>query len=97
MGMEFADIYSAYGAQVHVIEMLDRVLPLEDKECSQAVARSYKKRKIGIRVSTAVQASELTEAGVRLNLKDKNGNEEVLEVDRVLSAVGRPKTLGSRT
>lgn len=89
VGMEFADIYSAYGSEVHIIEMLDRVLPLEDEECSQAVARSYKKRKMKIRTSTAVQASEHTENGVRLTLKDKDGNEEVLEVDRVLSAVGR--------
>ena len=65
------------------------VLPLEDKECSQALARSYKKRKITIRVSTAVGASEFTDGGVRLTLKDKDGNEEILEVDRVLSAVGR--------
>jgi dihydrolipoamide dehydrogenase len=89
VGMEFADIYSAYGSEVHIIEMLDRVLPLEDKECSQAVARSYKKRKMDIRTSTAVQASEPTENGIRLTLKDKDGKEEVLEVDRVLSAVGR--------
>mgnify|MGYP001819276468 CR=1 FL=1 len=89
VGMEFADIYSAYGSEVHIIEMLDRVLPLEDKECSQAVARSYKKRKMKIRTSTAVQASEQKDDGVRLTLKDKDGKEEVLEVDRVLSAVGR--------
>lgn len=89
VGMEFADIYSAYGSEIHVIEMLDRVLPLEDEDCSQAVARSYKKRKMKIRTKTAVQASEHTESGVRLTLKDKDGNEEVLEVDRVLSAVGR--------
>jgi dihydrolipoamide dehydrogenase len=89
VGMEFADIYAAYGSEVHVIEMLDRVLPLEDIESSQAVARSYKKRKIGIRTSTAVQGSEFTDQGVRLTLRDKDGKEEVLEVERVLSAVGR--------
>lgn len=89
VGMEFADIYSAYGSEVHVIEMLDRVLPLEDAECSAAVARSYKKRKIRIRTTTTVLASEITESGVRLTLADKNGKEEVLEVERVLSAVGR--------
>lgn len=89
VGMEFADVYSAYGSEVHVIEMLDRVLPLEDKECSLAVGRSYKKRKMKIRTSTAVQASEMTETGIRLSLKDKDGKEEVLEVERVLSAVGR--------
>ncbi|MBT8396145.1 MAG: dihydrolipoyl dehydrogenase [Gemmatimonadetes bacterium] len=89
VGMEFADIYSAYGSEVHIIEMLDRVLPLEDKECSQAVARSYKKRKMKIRTSTSVQASEFTEQGVALSLQDQAGNGDTLEVDRVLSAVGR--------
>ncbi len=89
VGMEFADIYDAYGSEVHVIEMLDRVLPLEDKESSAAVARSYKKRKIAIRTSTTVLASEITESGVMLNLAGKDGKEEVLEVERVLSAVGR--------
>ncbi len=89
VGMEFADIYHAYGAEVHVIEMLDRVLPLEDKESSAAVARSYKKRKMKIRTATTVQASEITGSGVKLTLTDKDGKEEVLEVERVLSAVGR--------
>jgi dihydrolipoamide dehydrogenase len=89
VGMEFADIYAAYGSEVHIIEMLDRVLPLEDRDCSQAMAMSYKKRKMKIRTSTAVKESELTDAGVRLTLEDKDGNEETLEVDRVLSAVGR--------
>jgi dihydrolipoamide dehydrogenase len=89
VGWEFADVYSSYGAEVHVIEMLDRVLPLEDKESSAAVGRSYKKRKIKIRTSTTVQSSEFTDTGVKLNLTDKNGKEEVLEVERVLSAIGR--------
>jgi dihydrolipoamide dehydrogenase len=89
VGMEFADVYSSYGAEFHVIEMLDRVLPLEDKESSAAVGRSYKKRKIKIRTSTTVQSSEFTDTGVKLNLTDKNGKEEVLEVERVLSAIGR--------
>jgi dihydrolipoamide dehydrogenase len=89
VGMEFADVYNAYGSEVHVIEMLDRVLPLEDKECSAAVARSYKKRKMKIRTSTTVLASEITGAGVKLTLADKDGKEEILEVERVLSAVGR--------
>jgi dihydrolipoamide dehydrogenase len=89
VGMEFADIYSAYGSEVHIIEMLERVLPLEDKDCSQAIARSYKKRKMKIRAGTSVQASEVSEDGVRLTLKTGDGEEEILEVDRVLSAVGR--------
>jgi len=89
VGMEFADIYAAYGSEVHVIEMLDRVLPLEDKDCSQAIARSYKKRKIKIRASTSVESSSVEDDGVALTLKTKDGETEVLRVARVLSAVGR--------
>lgn len=89
VGMEFADIYAAYGSEVHIIEMLERALPLEDKDCSQAISRSYKKRKIALRTSSSVQASEITETGVRLTVRDQSGNEELLEVERVLSAVGR--------
>ncbi len=89
VGWEFADVYATYGSQVHVIEMLDRVLPLEDKESSAAVARSYKKRKMKIRTSTTVEASKVTDQGVTLTLKNQKGEEETLEVARVLSAVGR--------
>jgi dihydrolipoamide dehydrogenase len=89
VGMEFADIYATYGSEVHVIEMLDRVLPLEDEESSKAVARSYKKRKMKIRTATRVESSEVTDDGVELTLKNEDGEEEVLKVARVLSAVGR--------
>jgi len=89
VGMEFADIYSAFGSKVTVIEALDRVLPLEDPETSRFVARSYKKRGIDIYTSAAVQSSELAGAGVRLTITDKKGEEKVVEVERALSAVGR--------
>ncbi len=89
VGMEFADIYSAFGSKVTVIEALDRVLPLEDPETSRFVARSYKKRGIDVYTSAAVQSSELAGAGVRLTITDKKGEEKVVEVERALSAVGR--------
>lgn len=95
VGVEFADIYASYGSRVHLIEMLDRILPMEDKDSSEAVARSFKKRKIQIRTSTTVAASERSDTGVRLVLKGEGGREEALEVERVLSAVGRvPNTEG---
>lgn len=89
VGMEFADIYSAYGSQVTVIEALDRVLPLEDKDCSAAVAKSYKKRGIDIHVGAMLENTEVGSSGVRLTFRDKSGNEHSLEVEYVLSAVGR--------
>ena len=89
VGMEFADVYNAFGSKVTIIEALDRVLPLEDAESSKLMARSYKKRGIDIHVSAMVQKSKVTDSGVKLTFTDKKGEEQVLEVDRVLSSVGR--------
>lgn len=89
VGMEFADVFNAYGSKVTVIEALDRVLPIEDADCSKVVAMSYKKRKIDIHTSARVQKADVTDSGVTLTFTDKKGEEQVLEVDHVLSAVGR--------
>ncbi len=89
VGMEFADIYSAFGTEVTVIEMLDRVLPLEDRECSAAVARSYKRRGIAIHTSARLERTELGSDGARLTYLDSRGDSQTLEVEYVLSAVGR--------
>ena len=89
VGIEFADIYAAYGSKVTVVEMLDRILPVEDEEVSEAVAKSYKRRGMEILTSTALQKTEIHDSGVRLTVKDGAGEERTLEADYVLSAVGR--------
>lgn len=89
IGMEFADVYAAYGTEVTIIEALDRVLPLEDAEVSTFVERAYKKRGMKVHTGARVQSSERTETGIRLSFTDKAGAEQTLEVERVLSAVGR--------
>jgi len=89
IGMEFADVYASYGSEVTIIEALDRVLPLEDREVSDFVMKAYRKRGMKVHVGAKVQSSERTEEGVRLVFLDSDGKEQVLEVDRVLSAVGR--------
>ena len=89
VGMEFADIYNAYGTKVTVIEALDRVLPLEDKDCSRAVAMAFKKRKMDIFTSARVESTEVVTDGVVISFTDKRGKAHRLEVDYVLSAVGR--------
>jgi dihydrolipoamide dehydrogenase len=95
VGMEFADIYNAFGTRVTVIEMLDRVLPLEDRESSAAVARSYKRRGIDIHTSARLEDTEVGSSGVHVRYTDGNGSEQSLEVEYVLSAVGRtPNTEG---
>ncbi len=76
VGMEFGYVYNAYGAQVTIIEMLDRVLPLEDPEASALVAKAFERSGIEIRTGTRVDAIEKTDAGVRLALspvEDRSG------------------------
>jgi dihydrolipoamide dehydrogenase len=88
VGMEFAYVYRAYGAEVTVIEMLDRVLPLEDAEAGALVAKSFAKSGIRIRTDTRVEQVEPSDRGVRLTLAS-GGQTDVLEGDRVLVAIGR--------
>ncbi len=89
VGMEFADIYNAYGSDVTVIEALDRVLPLEDADSAKEVTRAFKKRGIDIHTGASVDSTDVTANGVRISFKDKSGDHQVLDVDYVLSAVGR--------
>lgn len=89
VGMEFADIYNAYGTKVTVIEALDRVLPLEDRDSSRVVAQAFKKRKMDIFASARVESTEVREDSVVIAFTDKRGKARRLEVDYVLSAVGR--------
>lgn len=89
VGMEFADVYNAYGSKVTVIEALDRVLPLEDDDSAKVVVRSFKKRGIDIFAGARVEKAEVTDKGVSLSFQDAKGEARQLDVDYVLSAVGR--------
>ncbi len=96
VGMEFAYVYNAYGTEVTVVEMLDRVLPLEDQEAGELVAKHFAKSGIDIRLSTPVQSVDIHEGGVKVTLGGgKDGQTDVVEADKVLVAIGRmPNTEG---
>ncbi len=89
IGMEFADIFEAYGSEVTIIEALDRVLPVEDHDISAQMEKSYKKRGMTIHTGARLEQAEVGDDSVTLTFKDKDGEEQTLTVDRVLSAVGR--------
>ncbi len=89
IGMEFADIFEAYGSEVTIIEALDRVLPVEDRDISAQMEKSYKKRGITMHTGARLEQAEVGDDSVVLTFKDKDGEEQTLTVDRVLSAVGR--------
>jgi dihydrolipoamide dehydrogenase len=94
IGMEFAHVWSTYGAQVTVVEMLDRALPLEDEEVSKEVERAFKRRKVKVLTATRVQGIETTADGVKVTVASADG-EQVLEAERALIAIGvRPNSEG---
>ena len=89
IGMEFADIFEAYGSDVTIIEALDRVLPVEDVDVSKQMEKAYKKRGMTIHTGARLQSATPGDDGVTLVFKDAKGNEQTLTVEKVLSAVGR--------
>jgi len=88
IGIEFAYVLHNYGVKVTVVEFLDRMAPLEDAEVSAELARQY--RKLGIDVLTSTRVDGIDESGpqVRVTVTGKDGNQQVLEADKVLQAIG---------
>ncbi len=94
VGSEFASIFASFGSKVTLVEMLPRLLPVEDEEISKELARVSKKRGIKVLTGTKLAAAEEAGAGLRLRLEKERGGEEV-EADMLLVAVGRaPVTEG---
>ncbi|PYS96849.1 MAG: dihydrolipoyl dehydrogenase [Acidobacteria bacterium] len=89
VGVEFASIYSRFGSAVTVVEMLPRVLPLEDEEVSAEMQKALKKRGIEVRVATRVEAVKVGEKGVEAQVQSEKGGKETLKAEVVLVAVGR--------
>jgi len=89
VGVEFASIFSSFGSEVILVEMLPRLLPIEDEAVSKEVARAFRKRKIRSLTSTRMSSVETTDSGVRLTLERDGKEPESLEVERLLVAVGR--------
>jgi len=92
VGVEFASIYKSFGADVTILEMLPRYVPVEDEEVSKELARVYRKRGINGFVNAKVEKVEKTKAGVAVTFT-VDGKQQKLEAEKVLVAVGRaPRT-----
>ncbi len=89
IGVEFAHIMNAFGVEVHLVEMMERIIPLEDEEVSNHLRRSFLKR--GIKIYTSTKASSLNKKpdGAEVFLESNNGETFSLAVDQVLVVVGR--------
>jgi len=89
IGVEFAYVLKNFGVDVTIVEFLDRMVPTEDPEVSKELARHYKKLGVKVMTSTKVEGVEDTGSGVKVTVSPAAGGEsQVLEADRLLSAIG---------
>jgi len=94
IGMEFGYFYNAYGTEVTIVEMLDRIVPVEDSDVSKALEKIYKKDGINFKTGYTTTGVQKTASGVKVTIapfKDGKADEskaETLEADKVLLAIG---------
>lgn len=87
IGIEFAYFYSVFGTKVTVIEMLDNILPIEDKDISKELARNFRKRKIDILTGAKVEKAFVKGNKVEVTINRK-GETKKLTANKVLNAIG---------
>ena len=94
IGVEFATIWRSYGVDVTIVEMLPRLVPLEDEEVSKELKKEFEKRGIKCLVGNKVESVEATSNGVRVKTSAE-GKETTLEAEQALVAIGfRPNSKG---
>jgi dihydrolipoamide dehydrogenase len=94
IGVEFATVWNSYGVDVTIVEMLPRLVPLEDEEVSAELAKAFSKRKIAALTGHRVESVQATAQGVEVKVTGEKG-EKVLQAEQALVAIGfRPNGRG---
>lgn len=94
IGAEFATVWSSYGSDVTIVEMLPRIVPLEDEEIGSELAKSFQKRGINVMTGTRVLSVETIDSGVRVKVSGPDG-EKTIEAEQALMAIGfKPNSKG---
>lgn len=88
IGVEFAYFFHSIGVEVTLVEMLERILPVEDHEVSDTLLKILNKKGLIIKTSTAVENLVKTNSGATANLKSKDGKIEAWSGDMCLVAIG---------
>ena len=88
IGIEFASFYKTFGAEVTVVEIMDRVMPVEDEEISAMAAKAFTKQGMKLKLGTQVTELKKGADNVTATLKAKDGKTETVTVDRVILAMG---------
>jgi dihydrolipoamide dehydrogenase len=89
VGVEFASVYSRFGCDTTIIELMPRLLPGEDEEVSAELQKAFRKRKIKYQLDTKLDKMEKTDTGVVVTGKTTKGEDVRLEAEMLLVAVGR--------
>ncbi|RKF23467.1 dihydrolipoyl dehydrogenase [Altericroceibacterium spongiae] len=93
IGIEFASFYNDMGADVTVVEMLDRIVPVEDAEVSAFLEKSLTKQGMSIRTKTGLEGLDVSDKGVKAKIKGKDGKVTEEEFSHVIVAIGiQPNT-----
>ncbi|MEO7043200.1 MAG: dihydrolipoyl dehydrogenase [Gemmatimonadaceae bacterium] len=88
VGCEFADVFTAFGTQVTVVEVAGQLLPLEDDDVGAELARSFKKRGITLLTNAKIGDVKIGKSSVKFSI-DVAGAKQEVEVEKVLVAAGR--------
>ena len=92
VGVEFASIFRSFDSEVTLLEMLPRLVPVEDEEVSKELARVYRKRGINFHANAKVEKVESTKAGIAVTFTAE-GKQQKIDAEKILIAVGRrPRT-----
>lgn len=95
VGVEFASVYSRFGTETTIVELMPRLVPLEDEEVSKELEKSLRKRGVKSQLDTKLEKLEKTETGIRVTGKTSKGDPVSIEAAMLLVAVGRmPYTQG---
>ncbi|GAB4317600.1 MAG: dihydrolipoyl dehydrogenase [Candidatus Sumerlaeia bacterium] len=90
IGVEFAHCWNAFGAEVHLVEMLDSILPLEDREVVKVLAGTFRKRGIKIYTGHKAVGQKRDKDGLfDVTIEDKNGRQTQIKAEKILVAIGR--------
>ncbi len=88
VGVEFASIYGRFGSSVTVVELLPRMLPIEDEEISAEFEKAFRRREIECHVETRMESASVGESGVEITV-EKKGERSTMSAAMLLIAVGR--------
>ena len=89
VGVEFASIYNSFGAEVTILEMLPRIVPLEDEQISAELEKAFRKRGIQVHTQAKVDSVKKEAKKVAVTYKDPSGRSQTLMAEKILIAVGR--------